>query len=67
MRQDIHFIEAPFCAVGQSKLDCGHGLFSLKPFEDGEVVVDYATTSKSWQRVFFEDVPPAHKSLCWCL
>ena len=61
MRQEILFEEAPGCAVGLSEY--GQGLFSLRDFAVGSVVVDYSNTPI--KEVAFEDLPEEVKACHW--
>jgi len=64
MREDIHFEEAPLCAIGKSRIS-GQGLFALKNFRPGEVVCNYSKGAKSWKKCKFTEIPNAYKKSCW--
>jgi hypothetical protein len=65
VREDIHFEEAPNCAIGKSGICDGQGLFALKSFFPCDVVVDYSNNFQNWTTCSFEDIPDEHRQYMW--
>jgi len=65
MREEIDFEEGYGCGVGYSRSCEGQGLFALKDFMQGEVVIDYKETSKKWKSVQFKEITGSVKDTCW--
>lgn len=64
MRQNIDFNEAPYCAVGNSRICDGQGLFALKDFNASDVVIDYSLSSVNWTLCKFADIPKDFADCC---
>jgi hypothetical protein len=65
MRQDLCFDECVDCAIGKSKICNGQGLFALRQFNVGDVVVDYSKTCKNWQLCKHETMETFYKDFMW--
>ena len=65
VRPIIDFSEGPGCAVGQSYGDRGQGVFAIKLFMRGDIVIDYSKTSQNWELRRFRDIPREHQVHNW--